>query len=1204
MFKIMTSRMALALAVAGITQGADVTIPWSVPKDSRVSLALYNDEGRMVRTLLTGKPVAKGQHRITWDGLDRYGRPLPVGEYQWKLLATEGLRAEFITQVGQNTDPVWEKATGNHQPPNAAAVDATGLYRQGSVNEGGHWGVKTDLNGRTLWVNNRNQADPWAGGGEALTLVNGQLFELMRDGTVYGSDATSGRVVTGSDTQPKPWNLRWDSFVAASGTFDDARRKLNIEKRPHDLAGDSANGLLVAAYPQQDAIVWFDARNGQPVDKVEGLRGLAGIAVGSDGTVHAISGGQVVAWSRKDKIPRVVIPADQLDSPWRLAVSAKTGDLFVAENSELAKGTAVVPVPDVADGKTPDLAAGVKVTAGPRKRHHQVKRFTSAGRLVNAFGRPEGRADGVYVPTDFRGLTDIEADDEGGFVVTEGHHTPPRRTARFSAEGGLLREWLGAQHYGIIVCPEPNDPRHVWFMANADQPALVRCEVDYAKKTWRVVEIYQDVFTRNPFARVPAIPTLFTHGGRLYIQGGGVQPGGLTLSIYDPQKRQLRPCNASGSQNKRSYLWNDLNDDGLATSDEVEWLKRSQLGGFVNPDDFLLVTTVHATSYEPGHRLAPGRVTAGGTPVYAATDLQRHEPWVENGEKNYPYDCRRGPDGHWYGCFAASFRNPNEGVENHGSWYYNSCSAFDRLVKWDKDWKPLWSVGKHSSDDDHETGTTAMPRGLVGFTHGCVVLGDASDEESARPAVWTEDGLYVDELLRVPVDGLRKEEYGEENTNEYPTGHLATDSRTGDTYYYALNSTGGSPIYRISGWEGWHRASGRVRLDAAVTRVAKRDGTGLKGEYFNSPDCTGEPVLSRTDPLVFFYWFAGKDGWPKGVHPQGFSCRWTGQIEAPTTEPYRLIWESYAPWRGDGWGTPGKPRWLKLWIGGNLVIDTATGKYRETSFGMPQAQGIFAEVPLQAGERYDLRIEAGFSSNAVARLCWETPMLDRRAILPEFLHVEAGPMWKLEALDDRPPRVLAEFDFEESDGVLAWSRAGRDVFGRLTGTARRVPGRHGRGIELQAMGRFDPALFPIDEELRLPDRDYTVAFWFKTTVADVRLCEAKRYSSYNNRWSDHVVSLEGGKVRFRLQGDTPLETPVALNDGGWHHVVTTVGTGGQRLHVDGKWVATGKLSRRTKASNRLGLDFGPGAGQGIVTLDGIQVYGRVLTSDEMARLAE
>lgn len=192
--------------------------------------------------------------------------------------------------------------------------------------------------------------------------------------------------------------------------------------------------------------------------------------------------------------------------------------------------------------------------------------------------------------------------------------------------------------------------------------------------------------------------------------------------------------------------------------------------------------------------------------------------------------------------------------------------------------------------------------------------------------------------------------------------------------------------------------------------------------------------------------------------------------------------------------------------------------------------------------------------------------------------------------------------FSAKDGVLSWSRAGGDVFGRFIGNARRVPGRSGNGIEFEAKGDYDAALFPIDEELRLPDTDYTVAFWFKTTVQDVRLCEAKRYSSDNNRRSDHVISLDQGKVRFQLQGDQPLETSNSLNDGQWHHVVTTVGEGSQRLHVDGQLIATGKLSKRTRTSNRLGLDLGPGGGECLIAMDELRVLGRALSATEVAAL--
>jgi hypothetical protein len=93
-------------------------------------------------------------------------------------------------------------------------------------------------------------------------------------------------------------------------------------------------------------------------------------------------------------------------------------------------------------------------------------------------------------------------------------------------------------------------------------------------------------------------------------------------------------------------------------------------------------------------------------------------------------------------------------------------------------------------------------------------------------------------------------------------------------------------------------------------------------------------------------------------------------------------------------------------------------------------------------------------------------------------------------------------------------------------------------------------------------------------------------------------------VRFQLQGDQALETSAAFNDGQWHHVVTTVGSGGQRLHVDGKLIATGKLAKRTKTSNRLGLDLGPGGGNAAVAIDELKIFGRSLTDGEIARFKD
>lgn len=1156
------ARVVAAVATLAGVAGAEERIPYRVERDGRVSLAVYNASNQLVRTLLTGAPRRAGRYEETWDGLDRYGHPLPAGAYTWRMLATTGLRAEFITQVGQNVDPPWERATGNHTAPNAVAVDPSGLYRLGAENEGAHWGVKTDLEGRHLWTNDRWAADPWVQKSVAVTLVGNRLFELMPNGHVYGYDAMSGRVFTGGDFDPKPWNLRWNNFEPPAGVSEDERRKLNAAQSPHDLAGDATNGLLVASFPQHNAIAWFSAQDGRLVDTATNITNLGGIAVARNGTVFAISAGAVVTLSRGAKIPRTLIEAGALHEPHCLCVSPTSGDLFVA-------------------GK-------------------QVLRFSSDGKRIATFGRPEGRGDGVYVPTDFRGITDIEADHEGGFVVTEGRHTPPRRTARFDAMGKLLREWYGAQHYGVIACPEPDDPRFVWTLANAPQPGLVRWEVDYAKKSWRVAEVYQDVFASNRFfrgdnAHGSTVPTVFQREGRFYLYNGGMSS--LRLSVYDRAARRMRPCNASGGSDGRAVIWNDLNDDGLVSEDEIEQLSRNVVGGYLDPTDLSLRTTPFGTREQAGQQVRPVRFTPGGTPVYDWSAFTPVATWRENGQAHQPLDYRRAPDGSWYGSISDRVSNPNEGWETHGAWYYNSCSALDRLVKWSPDGQQCWSVGRHSPDNDHETGSTAMPRGLVGLTHGCVIWGDASDEETARPTVWTEDGLYVDELLRVPKDDAPKEAYGMFNANEYPTGHLHTDAKTGDVLFFALNSGGGAPIYRITGWDGWQRASGTVTLAATATTVAKRDGTGLKGEYFNNDVCSGSPVLTRTDQVVHFNW--GKGGPDAAVTSETFSVRWSGTYEAATSEDTRFEIRGSFPWRDKG-----QPLWSRLWLGGQLVFDSKPAPNSGATTYDEHAASSMGTVrtKLRAGERIDLRLECGFKrGEAAVALSHDTPSLDRRAILSSFLHPESGPQKTVTLAVEKRPEHIASFGFEESEGVLCRSSAGVELFGRLTGLARRVPGKTGMGIELDANGEFAPALFPIDEELRLPDTDYTVAFWFRTTAANARLCAATRYSSYNNRWSDHVVELEQGLLRFALKGDEPLYTKTKLNDGNWHHVITTVGPGGQRLHVDGQLIATGKLVRRTHTSNRLGLDLGPGGGNAVVTFDELQILGRALSAEEAGR---
>ncbi|MFN8180101.1 MAG: C25 family cysteine peptidase [bacterium] len=64
--------------------GTGTTIRYSLPKDGKVLLRIYNVGGQLVRTLID-EDVAAGAHAITWDGRDGQGARLSTGVYFYRL---------------------------------------------------------------------------------------------------------------------------------------------------------------------------------------------------------------------------------------------------------------------------------------------------------------------------------------------------------------------------------------------------------------------------------------------------------------------------------------------------------------------------------------------------------------------------------------------------------------------------------------------------------------------------------------------------------------------------------------------------------------------------------------------------------------------------------------------------------------------------------------------------------------------------------------------------------------------------------------------------------------------------------------------------------------------------------------------------------------------------------------------------------------
>ena len=139
-------------------------------------------------------------------------------------------------------------------------------------------------------------------------------------------------------------------------------------------------------------------------------------------------------------------------------------------------------------------------------------------------------------------------------------------------------------------------------------------------------------------------------------------------------------------------------------------------------------------------------------------------------------------------------------------------------------------------------------------------------------------------------------------------------------------------------------------------------GAGLTGEYYDTIDLSGPPFF-RLDGTVDFNWGSGSPDASLGTDT--FSVRWTGRVEAMTSETYTFITRS-----DDG---------VRLWIDSQLIIDNWTDHGPTDNS---------ASVALTSGQIVDLRMEYYENGGgAVAELDWSTPSIARQAIPSTQLHL-------------------------------------------------------------------------------------------------------------------------------------------------------------------------------------------------------------------------
>jgi len=455
-------------------------IEFTLQRPGMVTLAVYErGSDRLIREIFRAEKLEAGRHTTEWDGLDRNGRSVPPGAYQWRLLSSQGFAARFVTTLGINPPSGLQgyfprSWVGDHTGAGIVCVDQSGVYIGSPLTEGLMQTLKQSHDAKTrLW-----QQRQYYDGGQLTRMAAdaGRLFLIQANGNLRRLDANTGG-------QQAVWKIIWDKEPAA------------------DI--DVCENNLVVCYRQHGAVRWIDPTSGRTVQTVEGIPGARAVTVredGPSGEVLVVADAGIHSLSRQ-----APTPVKRIDG---------TGHLF--EQIDVDHTTGEIYVLD----------------------HHQgqwVRRFDRQYKLVRSYGGPP-RPFGRYDPKLLSGATDVAADGRGGFYIAE-PATPPRRTAHFDAQTGrVIREWYGGQSFYVDTAVDPRDPTNVWGCAG--EGYIHHYKIDYDTGKWTVHATYAIGRLGDSLYPFSGKWHPMHRGGKLYLRHGNI----AAVVRVDEENRRVVPA--------------------------------------------------------------------------------------------------------------------------------------------------------------------------------------------------------------------------------------------------------------------------------------------------------------------------------------------------------------------------------------------------------------------------------------------------------------------------------------------------------------------------------------------------------------------------------------------------------------------------------------------------------------------------------------
>jgi hypothetical protein len=935
-----------------------------------------------------GERLAAGKHAVNWDGLDRDGRPVEPGTYQWKLVTSPGIEATFLNSVGANPPGgPWAKWVGNHIGPNTIAVGPLGICIGSPIAEGPpniHM-FEPDFT-TTRWLSPHYG---WSSiGHRMLRMTDTAVVSLAQDARVSVMDAKTGAHLKGFD-------VLWEG-----------------DKRPdHDggreLSLDARGDRFVIGYRDQDAVRWFDLASGKVVRETKVAKPRR-VALQADGTLLVL-GEQGVVRVGPDDAQAVLVEAKSLVSPVALAWDERTQTFLVANGA-------------------PD---------------NRILRFAADGKQLKNYGVKGGRVPGPYYADRFAEVADLAADslstDKGRFYVVEGGEAGGglRRIAHVAEDGTILDVRFGGAPFFSCAAAVPGNPREVYYSSCYGE--IGRYDFDPETGRNRLTHLLKlDAPLFPGFSAFPHYKPI-VRKGKVYLALCGTGGSGAYLVRPDLPTGRLVPValyafkpwggwakdkvpepiakaaahHGIDPQSDRAsgYTWSDTNGNGRLDPEEFRFATSGPKpdGAFLEGDFNLVFGRYHAWNHTYDgkqwigfdfknalYATLPNAAPDKDVPVWDMTQ-------VVLSTETMPED----PLGHGKRLSGSAYKHPDGRVDLllsggaggladvHPDAWPTAQVAHSRLLAV-AGGRVAHVIGKHASAGQPREAQFGQPVAILGTVDGNLIVCD----RMAYTAAWTPDGLFIGTLLDRPVYGpvlANEQERVGLAGDDWMSGGSIADLGKGEGLWFALSGDR-SMAFRVRGFRDLKRQDGKIELKSAA-KAASFDGDGLKAEYFASADLSGNPVVSRVDPRLWFSdttvggeivaaW--AKDGPCKEIAAgKPFSVRWTGSLTASFSEPFWIRIYNSRPGTGH---TPIQQAWTdgkgfaRVWLNGQLILDKWQAAPATNPWQTPPLQ-------LQAGETYDLKVEYSFPGGDGAQfsLVWCTATYEWMRVPKACLGTAAGP---------------------------------------------------------------------------------------------------------------------------------------------------------------------------------------------------------------------